>query len=566
MSLAERENARLNGVRRTVLVVDDEPINRNLLGYMLGNDYDIVFAENGKEAWDTVCERRTELSLILLDLLMPEMDGFQVLELLKADDELRRIPVIVSTSEKKEEVKSLQMGAVDFIHKPFDAPEVIMARVRRSIELAEDASIINATETDSLTGLYIKEYFYEYSNRADRYAPDKPMDAAVVNINRFHLVNELRGRAGGNEVLRTVADYLRGAAVEAAGYACRGEADAFYLYLPHRESYEDLVGGVTAALETLIHGAHISVRVGVYSNVDKSVPIDQRFDRANLASAPLRSSYESRVAIYDEKTHERELYNERLLEEMDEALATNQFKVFYQPKYDITGDKPVLCSAEALVRWIHPELGFISPGDFIPAFEEHGLINKLDLYVWREAAAQIRRWRDKFGMTVPVSVNVSRVDLQTVNFESELVNIVKDNGISFSDLLLEITESAYTENEESIVKTVAQLRETGFKIEMDDFGSGYSSLNMLTAMPIDALKLDMRFVRHLTADSKDIRMVQLMVDIAGFLSVPVIAEGVETEEQVQLLRECGCDVVQGYYFSKPVPADDFEKFITREKE
>ncbi|MBR5941917.1 MAG: response regulator, partial [Clostridia bacterium] len=254
MSLAERENARLNGVRRTVLVVDDEPINRNLLGYMLGNDYDIVFAENGKEAWDTVCERRTELSLILLDLLMPEMDGFQVLELLKADEELRRIPVIVSTSEKKEEVKSLQMGAVDFIHKPFDAPEVIMARVRRSIELAEDASIINATETDALTGLYIKEYFYEYGSRADRYAPDQPMDAAVVNINRFHLVNELHGRAGGNEVLRTVADYLRGVAVESSGFVCRGEADAFYLYLPHRESYADLVEGVTAALDTLVPG------------------------------------------------------------------------------------------------------------------------------------------------------------------------------------------------------------------------------------------------------------------------------------------------------------------------
>ncbi|MBR5942683.1 MAG: EAL domain-containing protein, partial [Clostridia bacterium] len=269
---------------------------------------------------------------------------------------------------------------------------------------------------------------------------------------------------------------------------------------------------------------------------------------------------------YDEKTHERELYNERLLEDMDEALATNQFKVFYQPKYDITGEKPVLSSAEALVRWIHPELGFISPGDFIPVFEEHGLINKLDLYVWREAAAQIRRWRNKYGMTVPVSVNVSRIDLQTADFEGEIIGIVKENDISFSDLLLEITESAYTENEESIVKTVAQLRETGFKIEMDDFGSGYSSLNMLTAMPIDALKLDMRFVRHLTADSKDIRMVQLMVDIAGFLSVPVISEGVETEEQVQLLRECGCDIVQGYYFSKPVPAGDFEKFITSEKE
>ena len=392
------------------------------------------------------------------------------------------------------------------------------------------------------------------------------MDAAVLNINRFHLVNELRGQDAGNEALCAAADYLRSIAVETGGFAGRGEADAFYLYLPHRDDYEEIVSGVTGVISDALSGMHVSVRMGVYLNVDKSVETDQRFDHANLASAPFRGSYESRVGFYDESMHDRELFTERMLEDVDKALEEHQFKVYYQPKYNITGDRPVLCSAEALVRWTHPELGFVSPGVFIPAFEEHGFIHKLDLYVWSEAAAQIRRWRDEYGMTLPISVNVSRVDLQTDGFDIELARIVKENGINFSDLLLEITESAYTESEESIVKTVAQLRETGFRIEMDDFGSGYSSLNMLTAMPIDALKLDMRFVRHMTAGSKDLRMVELMVDIAKFLSVPVIAEGVETEEQVGLLRGCGCDMVQGYYFSKPVPPEDFVRFITKEKE
>ena len=565
MSLSESALGRVGSARRSVLVVEDEMINRQMLGFILQQDYDVVYAENGRQALDILSDRGGTVSLVLLDLLMPVMDGYETLSRMKADPELRRLPVIVATAEREAEVRSLQMGAVDFINKPYDAPEVILARVRRSIELAEDASIISATETDRLTGVYIKEFFYEYGGRADIYAPEAPMDAAVLNVNRFHLINELCGSGGGDSVLCAVAGYLTGTVLKGGGFAGRGEADSFYLYLPHREDYGELIAGVTAAIAEALPDLRVSVRMGVYLNVDKNVAFEQRFDRANLAAAPLRSSYESRYAVYDDSMHERELYTEKLLKDMDAALAERQFKVFFQPKYNIRGDRPALCSAEALVRWTHPELGFVSPGDFIPVFEEHGFIHKLDVYVWREAAAQIRRWRDEYGVTLPVSVNVSRVDLQTDGFDAELEDIIKENGIGFSDLLLEITESAYTESEESIVRTVAQLREKGFKIEMDDFGSGYSSLNMLAAMPIDALKLDMRFVRNMTAGSKDYRMVELMVDIAKFLSVPVIAEGVETQEQVDLLRGCGCDMVQGYYFSKPVPPEDFARFIAAEK-
>lgn len=566
MSLSDSALGRVGSARRSVLIVDDEAINRQMLGFILQNDYDVLFAADGREAWDTLTENGGKVSLVLLDIMMPVMDGYELLAMMKADPDKRRIPVIAATAAGDAEVRVLKMGAVDFIHKPYDAPEVILARVQRSIELAEDASIISATETDALTGLYIKQFFYEYSGRADLYAPAARMDAAVLNINRFHLVNELRGRAAGNEALCAAADYLRSIAVEVGGFVGRGDADTFYMYMPHRNDYGAIAAGVTAAMEKVLPGTHVSIRMGVYQDVDKNVVLDQRFDHAKLAAVPFRGTYETHVGFYDESMHDRELYTEKLLEDVGKALGERQFKVFYQPKYNITGERPVLCSAEALVRWTHPELGFVSPGVFIPAFEEHGFIHKLDLFVWNEAAAQIRRWRDEYGVTLPVSVNVSRIDLETEGFDLELARIVKDNGIDFSDLLLEITESAYTESEESIVKTVAQLRETGFRIEMDDFGSGYSSLNMLTAMPIDALKLDMCFVRHITAGSKDMRMVELMVDIAKFLSVPVIAEGVETEEQVMLLRGCGCDMVQGYYFSKPVPPADFVRFIIENRE
>ena len=566
MSLSESALGRVESARRSVLVVDDELINRIMLGHILGNDYDVVLAENGAQARDVLEERGETISIVLLDLMMPVMDGYELLEIMRADPKMRHIPVIVANSEREAEVRSLEMGAADFIEKPYNAPEVILARVRRSIELAEDASIISATETDSLTGLYIKQFFIEYCGRADFYAQDKPMDAAVLNINRFHLVNELFGQEAGDKALVVLAAHLRSIAVEVGGFAGRGEADTFYLYLPHRDDYVDILNGAGAVLTEALPDTHISIRLGVYQNVDKSITLERRFDHANLASSRFRGGHESHVGFYDSSMHDRELYTERLLADADRAIAERQFRVYFQPKYNIKGDRPVLCSAEALIRWIHPELGFVSPGAFIPVFEEHGIIHKLDVFVWNETAAQIRRWREEFGFTLPVSVNVSRVDMQTDGLEEQLARIVKDNGIGFADLRLEVTESAYAEDESAVVGIVSNLRELGFRIEMDDFGSGYSSLNMLSEMPIDTLKLDMRFVKNLTAGSKGLRMIELVVGVAKFLEAQVIAEGVETAEQVELLRGCGCDMVQGYYFSKPVPPEDFARFIAAGKE
>ena len=208
----------------------------------------------------------------------------------------------------------------------------------------------------------------------------------------------------------------------------------------------------------------------------------------------------------------------------------------------------------------------VSPGQFISVFESNGLIQKLDRYVWNEAAAQIRRWKDTFGVTVPVSVNVSRVDIFDPMLGEKLTVLLKNNGITSENLLLEITESAYTDNAAQIIETVSALRDMGFRIEMDDFGCGYSSLNMLTSMPTDALKLDMAFIRDICTDTKAARLVGIIIEIARLLEVPVIAEGVEIKEQMELLKELGCDIIQGYYFSRPVPPDEFAGFLTENKE
>ena len=301
------------------------------------------------------------------------------------------------------------------------------------------------------------------------------------------------------------------------------------------------------------------IRVGVCPNVDKTTDMERRFDQAKSAADTIRNSFTASVAVYSDELRKKEVYAERLLDDFHKALIEKQFVVFYQPKFAIQPPKPVLCGAEALVRWKHPELGMVSPASFIPLFESNGLIRELDNYVWREAAEQIRRWKDDSGWSVPVSVNVSRIDMMDPELTDILRRLIEENHLAFGDLHLEITESAYTQDDGQIVGIVSCLRDMGFLIEMDDFGSGYSSLNMITKLPFDVMKLDKEFIHTAFSEDRNAGILEIMMDIARFLSVPMIAEGVETEQQVRALKELGCDIVQGYYFAKPMPLSMFEK-------
>ena len=552
---------RKKGLHRKILIVDDEFIEREMLGHMLDDMYEVAYAENGAQAAEMIRNEKNTLSLVILDLHMPVLDGYSLLEMMRADTDLRRIPAIVLTSEKDAEVRSLHLGAADFITKPYEVPEVVRARVRHAIELAEDTIIIHETQRDELTGLFNKQFFFEYGKRLDEQNDFMPMDALVIDVNRFHLVNELYGRNYGDKLLQQIGNSLHELVSRTGGLACRSGSNSFCVYLPHSDKLRENLPEHIARLDELTGDKKISIRLGVYSDDGSGLDMQHRFDCASLACAKLRGSYFTGFDFYDESLHSKEIHSERLINDMDMALEQKQFKVYFQPKYNICGDKPVLASAEALVRWSHHEFGMVSPGEFISLFEDNGLIQKLDHYVWNEAAAQIKRWKESLGVAIPVSVNVSRVDVFDPMLESILDKIIENNGLASSELLLEITESAYTDSSQQIIDTVKGLREKGFCIEMDDFGSGYSSLNMLTSLPIDALKLDMKFIRNICTDKKACRLVEIMMEIARLLEVPVIAEGVETKEQMLLLKEIGCDIIQGYYFSRPLPPDEFEKLI-----
>ena len=553
--------------RRLILIVDDEMINRELLGAVLSTDYELIFAGNGREALEKIRENKDLLSLVLLDLLMPEMSGTEVLRILREDKELQKIPVIVLTADQNAEIESLDLGAIDFLPKPYPQAGVILARARRTIELSEDRDIIQSTERDPLTGLYNREYFYRYAEQFDQYHRELEMDAIVVDVNHFHMINERFGNAYGDEVLRRIGEGLREAVADTGGIVCRREADVFMAYCPHGKDYRTILEKASVGLTEGSGGSsRVRLRMGVYPAVDKSLDIERRFDRAKTASDTVRNSFTRTIGQYDATLHERELYAEQLIEDFHKAIEEKQFRVFYQPKFDVRPEIPVLASAEALVRWQHPKLGMISPGVFIPLFEDNGLIRELDNYVWRTAAEQIRDWRERLGFAVPVSVNVSRIDMYDPHLLETLCSLVRENGLDEGDLLLEITESAYTQDSDQIIETVNALRGKGFRIEMDDFGTGYSSLNMISTLPIDALKLDMHFIRNAFREGKDTRMLEVIIDIADYLSVPVIAEGVETAEQLAALRAMGCDLVQGYYFSRPVPAEEYARFLELRRE
>ena len=555
-----------NGKRR-ILVIEDEIINQEILNLILSDTYEVVLAGTGAEALAEVREHYDVLSLVLLDLNLPDMHGLDVLRQLKADGRYARLPVIVMTADKDAEVESLSLGAIDFIPKPYPQPKVVLARVLRTIELSEDRDIIRWTERDQLTGLYNKEYFYRYAGQYDVYHKDIATDAIVIDVNHFHMINDRYGKVYGDELLKRVGERIRDVVQGDGGIVCRREADTFLVYCPHRTGYNEILEAATVTVDSDGKGeTRVRLRMGVYANVDKTIDIERRFDRAKLAADTVRNAFTKAIGIYDDSLRESEVFAEQLIDDFHTAIHEKQFLVYYQPKFNIQRETPMLSSAEALVRWKHPLLGMVSPGVFIPLFEQNGLIQELDNYVWQAAAKQVREWKARLGVSVPVSINVSRIDMYDPRLVEKLVDLVRRNDLTFDELLLEVTESAYTGDADQIIEKVTQLRNHGFRIEMDDFGSGYSSLNMISALPIDALKLDMQFIRTAFKARKDTRLLEGVIQLAKNLELPTIAEGVETAEQLMALQGMGCDIVQGYYFSRPLPAEEFERFVVEKQE
>lgn len=417
---------------------------------------------------------------------------------------------------------------------------------------------LEAPRIDAATGLLSKEAFFDEAAAYLRHSGARDVSIVCFDVDHFKLFNDLHGLDCGDELLRYLGRALAlRFSPDGAQPLARLAADTFALCATgiRPECVERILVDISSECP---NGIDAIVRAGVYRIEDPASPVSIMCDRAVIALRTVKGSYFDRVALYDPGMREALVLEREVVAGIESALREDRIELFLQPKCNIRTGKIV--GAEALARWRHPERGIVAPGEFIPLIERNGLVCSLDLRVWEKTAAWIRGLIDEGVQPVPVSVNVSRADIYLVDVAAELHALVERYGIEPSLIEVEITESAYSERPDRIVAAFDELAERGFTVLMDDFGSGYSSLNMLKDINVDVLKIDMRFLDRDDRRSKDI--MESVIRMARWLDLPVIAEGVETREQVNFLLDVGCSYAQGYYYARPMEAAAFEALLT----
>lgn len=412
---------------------------------------------------------------------------------------------------------------------------------------------------DELTGIYNKQAFYAKTKEMILDNPDKNFDLLRINIERFKVLNDLFGESTGDKLLRYIGKFLKEINLPLC-VSGRLYADNFVVcYEAGKGDSRRMINTLQMVADSFAINNRTILSFGLYRIDDKTLPVSVMCDRANMALWKAKGNFKNPYCEYDEKMRQQVLKEQKIINAMERAIQNKEFTLYLQPKYDI--EKGTIIGAEALVRWISLENGFISPGDFIPVFENNGFVYEVDKFIWEESCRYLRKWLDEGREVHPISVNVSRIDLYTPKLVQHLVNLREKYQLPSQYLELEITESAYTEDPEQIITITRQLREAGFVILMDDFGTGYSSLNMLKDIQIDVLKLDMGFLKSSDYSAKGGNILTAILKMAESLKMQTIAEGVETKEQVEFLKSIGCRYVQGFYYSKPLPVGEFEKLI-----
>mgnify|MGYP002537636447 CR=1 FL=1 len=410
---------------------------------------------------------------------------------------------------------------------------------------------------DRLTGLYNKDQFYVETYKILHRNADVPYCMLCSNIRDFKFVNELFGIEKGNEVLVKQAEIMKEYASDDI-IAARINSDRFAMLIPKKSFSVDMILSIIHRMQDYFKDSsfHLHIFTGVYDISDLEEPVSIMCDKANLASETIKNEYKSNIAYYTERLFESSIEERRIIGEFERAISNNEFEMYLQPQVDSSGN---LYGAEALVRWQHPERGLLSPAIFIDVLEKTGFIYKLDRYMWDKAAKKLGEWKKEGKDQYHISVNISTKDFYLVDVYETFVGLVDKYDIDPVNLNIEITETTLMSDFDKNMGIIRLLQNYGFNIEIDDFGSGYSSLNMLKDISADVLKIDMGFLRASENEAKGLDILESIITLAGKLGMKVITEGVETKKQLYMLVEMGCDMYQGYYFSKPIPVDEFEK-------
>ena len=414
----------------------------------------------------------------------------------------------------------------------------------------------NATH-DSLTDLYTKEYLFQCIRKKLHDDPEGNYLIIYMDVSDFKIINDIYGNQFGDYVLKSIADFIMNIMPEDSVFGRMG-GDKFGICIAedefdHVRTERDLANFVVS---DGVNKHDVLVHMGIYEVAEPNLDPSIMFDRAHMALSVIKNDYQRHIAYYDDEMRNSVIWSQRLSSQLHSAIRNREVVPYLQPILDNSGK---IVGGEALVRWIHPEYGFLPPNTFVPVFEKNGMIAELDKYMWRCACEILSKWK-KEGKDLFLSINISPKDFYFMDIEQELRKIVSEFDIRPQELRVEITETVMMTDADNRLRVLNQLREDGFIVEMDDFGSGFSSLNLLKDMPVDVLKVDMVFLRQSKEDIKTRKILHNIMNMSNDLGIVSLTEGVETQDQYRMLNDMGCKLFQGFYFAKPMPLAEFEKY------
>lgn len=560
-----------------IMLVDDEPVMLEIVQALLEEEgyQHFISVEDSTLAIEELSKGNPDI--LLLDLDMPEVDGFEVLSGVRALKHFEYLPVVILTASEdpSNKLRALEMGATDFLSKPVDASELAL-RVRNT--LAAKAYQDQLAYYDNLTGLPNRKLFIERLGRGISLAKREKQSLVLLDISldRFRYVNETMGLYVGDYVLKTVAERINavirssdvftfGGSKRQLDNMARIGGDEFSIVLCGVDSVANAGLVCKRVLETVKQPFSVeeeelflTASIGISVYPDDGEDVETLVKHAGSAKDYAKAQGRDNFQYYSSEMNEHTRALMKMEAELRKALDKEEFKLFYQPKIDTHTGK--VMGMESLIRWFHPEDGLVSPVVFIPIAEEKGLIIPIGNWVLKEACSRASEWIAQ-GHDLKVSVNVSVVQFGDAGFKNSVVDALQCSGLDPKYLILEITESMLMGDVEHFIRVLQDIKDLGVSFSLDDFGTGYSSLSYLKRFPISELKIDRSFLIDVPANMDDSSIVKAIIAMAHSLGQKVVAEGVENREQLDFLTQYNCDIIQGFYFNKPLSQDDFSYFL-----
>lgn len=561
----------------TIMMVDDEPILMELLQAFLEDQgySNFITIEDSLKAIDAMHQYQPDI--LLLDLKMPNLGGLDIIKLIRSDNALKRLPIIVLTSSTDAEtkIKALEYGATDFLAKPVDASELAL-RLRNTLTVKayQDQLAYN----DSLTGLLNRTRFIERLGWAIKRESRNQGKLAVMklNVDRFKQINDALGPKAGDSLIIKIAERLlfslrEGDVISHSGNQtlwqnfARMGADEFSILFSDSIEENDIAYVAKRLLEAirlpfLLEGQEVFVTasIGIAMYPLDGQDTDTLTKNASVATEFSKKQGRDNYQFYSQEINKRDRERLSIETELRRAIEQNEFVLHYQPKISLNPERVV--GMEALIRWQHPTKGLLSPFHFIQIAEECGLIHTIGEWVIHEACKQVKKWHSEGLKGLNVSVNVSPQQFMEKNIQRS-IDAAVTSGLDLQYLEIEITESMLMGDEERLIKVMQNIKKIGPRLSIDDFGTGYSSLSYLKRFPLDELKIDRAFIKDIPSNKEDKAIAKAIIAMADSLDLAIVAEGVETLEQLNFLKEKGCKVIQGFYFSKPLPAEEFKRYV-----